>query len=478
MPMKKGSEEKKKTVPKILRLGIVRAGRFVEERLMRKPKDVTIGTSEKATFMVPLEGFPESFKLFWYRKGKYYLCFTKKMQGKLSINGEIFNLAQIATSNFVKQSKGYLFMPLDENSRGKLKFGDVSLLFQFIDPPKPLPKYQLPASVRGGILTNIDSKMFISLGISLGVHIAFVAFAFWWQGHMITHLEENHIYSKAFELLKTEVEMEQKKKPIVVKTNNNAGKGKKKAAPAPAPVRHVRKVAHRHHRRGGGGIHKISAAAHRKKLLASVRSNSVIKYLGAMGKDGIIKGATVKSGATMSALKDAFGSKTGVKAAKAGTGLVGYKGGPKTGVNTGAGSYKGLSNKEIGGPIKTGKVGRVVKSKNEEVAVRLRIGGHMGSQIGGKIDAHSVERLFRRKQSAIKICYERILKTNPNIHGKITLIIVIGLSGQVQSVMVRANETGNSRLAACVISRVRSWHFPRPKGSPVTVMYPLLFQKM
>lgn len=478
--MKKAPEAKKKGVQKILRLGVVRAGRFVEERLMRKPGDVTLGTSSKATFMVPVEGFPKSFRLFWFRKGKYYLCFTKKMQGKISIGGELFNLGQMADSNLVQRSRGYLFLPLDDKSRGNLRFGDVSFLFQFIEPPKPLPKYRLPASVRGGAFARIDHNMFIALGISVGLHVAFVAFAFWWQGHMITHLTQKVAYNQAFEMLKAEVRTRAKLKPVALKPSENKGKekGKEEKKAAPVAVKRPKRVAH-HGRRSSVKVHKISAAAKKKKMLAMVSSNTVMKYLGTSGKDGIIKAASIgKNGASLDDVNAAFGTKGGIKDAKPGSGMAGYKGGPKMGLPNGASSYAALSRKDVGGNIKTGHVKGTKRGRNDEAKVKMLIRGGHQTQIGGKISEGSVARLFRRKQSAIKTCYERTLKINSKAQGKIKLLIVIGTTGQVQSVRVTQNETGDSQLAACIVSKIRIWHFPRPQGGTVTLMYPILLQKM
>ena len=44
---------------RILRIGIVQGGRIVEERLIRKRDNISIGWSSKATFAVPSETLPK-----------------------------------------------------------------------------------------------------------------------------------------------------------------------------------------------------------------------------------------------------------------------------------------------------------------------------------------------------------------------------------------------------------------------------------
>ena len=50
--------------PKILRIGIIQGARIVEERLVRKRQDVTIGQSTKNMFVIPTEALPKTFTLF------------------------------------------------------------------------------------------------------------------------------------------------------------------------------------------------------------------------------------------------------------------------------------------------------------------------------------------------------------------------------------------------------------------------------
>ena len=52
------------TGPKVLRIGLVQSGRVIEERIIKQRTSVTIGSSEKAMFVVPTTSVPSQFKLF------------------------------------------------------------------------------------------------------------------------------------------------------------------------------------------------------------------------------------------------------------------------------------------------------------------------------------------------------------------------------------------------------------------------------
>ena len=52
-----------KPQPKVLRIGIIQDGKFVEEQVIRDRKPVTIGTSLDATLIVPGSQLPRMFPI-------------------------------------------------------------------------------------------------------------------------------------------------------------------------------------------------------------------------------------------------------------------------------------------------------------------------------------------------------------------------------------------------------------------------------
>ncbi len=59
------------TGPKVLRIGLVRGGRVLEERVIKQRTDVTIGPSEKSMFVLADRSLPSGFKLFELVQGEY-----------------------------------------------------------------------------------------------------------------------------------------------------------------------------------------------------------------------------------------------------------------------------------------------------------------------------------------------------------------------------------------------------------------------
>src|SRR5947209_430270 len=76
-------------MPKILRIGIIQGARIVEERLVRKRQDVTIGQSTKNMFVIPTEALPKSFTLFEVIGPGYALNFSDGTDGRVSLGDQV-----------------------------------------------------------------------------------------------------------------------------------------------------------------------------------------------------------------------------------------------------------------------------------------------------------------------------------------------------------------------------------------------------
>jgi len=80
--------------PKVLRIGLVAAGRILEERIVKQRTNVTVGPSEKSTFVVQAN-LPAQFKLFELVGNDYYLNFLDGMTGRIALATGITDLAAL-----------------------------------------------------------------------------------------------------------------------------------------------------------------------------------------------------------------------------------------------------------------------------------------------------------------------------------------------------------------------------------------------
>ena len=71
--------------------------------------------------------------------------------------------------------------------------------------------------------------------------------------------------------------------------------------------------------------------------------------------------------------------------------------------------------------------------------------------------------------------YERRLKANPKLRGKIVIGFTINTRGRVIETSVASNTMGDSKVAQCIMSHIKRWRFPKPEGGDVSIEFPFVF---
>jgi hypothetical protein len=81
--------------------------------------------------------------------------------------------------------------------------------------------------------------------------------------------------------------------------------------------------------------------------------------------------------------------------------------------------------------------------------------------------------------SEIRYCYEAAMLRSSAIEGKLQVAFVIGAAGRVTRAEPKSSTLSDIRLGDCVISKLKTWQFPRTKGGvDVAVNYPFLFKTL
>lgn len=92
-----------------------------------------------------------------------------------------------------------------------------------------------------------------------------------------------------------------------------------------------------------------------------------------------------------------------------------------------------------------------------------------------KRDFDAISAIVSSHKTSIRMSYEKYLKRDPTLAGKITIRFTIAASGSVTMVTIIENSTGNSDLEDEITRKIRMWRFePIPEGD-VTVTYPFVF---
>ena len=92
-----------------------------------------------------------------------------------------------------------------------------------------------------------------------------------------------------------------------------------------------------------------------------------------------------------------------------------------------------------------------------------------------KNDREKLAAYVRARKGAIQQCYEKELKRNPSLKGKVVVRFSITTSGRTGDIDIEENTTGNEAVASCIKTTIRGWVFPFKPESDVPVAYPFVF---
>jgi outer membrane biosynthesis protein TonB len=448
---------------KILRIGIIQGGRIVEERLVRKRENITIGQSAKNLFVVPSEALPRHWLLFEISGSHYVAHFSDGMDARIAVGNEIISLAQLKQTGKI-QKKGQSYeLPLDDRSRGKITLADMTILFQFVTPPIPQPRPQLPASVRGSVTSDLDWFFTTIAAISFLVHLSLVIYlrSVDWPRkpdiedvpdrfvQMVKKPEEKKPEEKKVEKVEKK---EEEKKPEKKKEEVAKKEEKKELTPEEAAKRAEEKAR--------------QDAERRARLAEQVKSTGLLKLLGAnTGEGGSIADVLGKGDVDRDQEK-AFQGVGGVGVASGNDQLRGIKSG-----GSGSGRVANVGGLRGGGSIAGGGTGEAASEKKVSGSVKSE-----APAVDGELDPAMVAKEVRTRLGAIKACYERALKRNPTLSGKVVIHWTITQAGTVSGVDVEQDTLGDAEVASCIKALVARWRFPAPAGGSVDVSFPFVFQ--
>ncbi len=149
----------------------------------------------------------------------------------------------------------------------------------------------------------------------------------------------------------------------------------------------------------------------------------------------------------------------------------------KAGVGSGGINTAGMS-RNTGG---SGLGGRSTTQVSSGLAA-LGGGGSGGASedggAGGQRASRSreeIERVFDQNKGAIYALYNRALRENPELQGKLVLKLTIEASGEVSQVEIISSELADQELERKLVQRIRMFRFLEKDVPPVTTTKPIDF---
>ena len=454
--------------PKVLRIGVIQGDKMVEERIIRRRETVTVGASEKNHFIVA--GIPGSFELFQVVGTDYILNFTDQMRGRVGLAGGVEKLENLRASGAARNAGQYWQVKLGDTSRGRVTIADTTLLFQFIDAPPVQPRPQLPAAVVGGFAAGIDWLFTAFVMFSFMTHFGFVIFlenADWPMQPTIATIPD----AVAEMIFNDPPAPEPEPEPTEAEVPTEAETETETAEAEPTPRQQEDTAS------SDTPSERQQAANDDARMAASDAAQQVeTLLLGALGSDQGAFADVLRGGAVTGSAEDIMAQAEGVNVAAGSTGGVLRE--------RGGGNQVG-GGQELGGLRRAGD-GTATQQRSEgealqERAPRARMrfsGGDVEDEGGaGDFDQSVVVRMITTRRSAIQACYERELRQNPTLQGRVAIAMTIQESGSVSGVRAAENSTGSDAVASCVVRVVQGFRFnPGPEGGSVSYTFPFVFE--
>lgn len=101
------------------------------------------------------------------------------------------------------------------------------------------------------------------------------------------------------------------------------------------------------------------------------------------------------------------------------------------------------------------------------------------SDVDEGLTRDQVGRVIHAHMNEIRYCYESAVLRAPELEGRMVVQFSIGAPGAVQTAGLGSSTVSDRRLHDCIVSRLKTWKFPKPKGGvTVAVAYPFTFKTL
>jgi len=131
-----------------------------------------------------------------------------------------------------------------------------------------------------------------------------------------------------------------------------------------------------------------------------------------------------------------------------------------------------LSKSTGGGKLASRRTTKVSSNIDTGPAAKPAKRGKSGRAIRPQFE---IEQVFQKNKSAIYTIYNRALRKDPTLQGKVVIELTIAANGSVISARILSSELNNKKLERKLIARVKLFRFKPGNTEKVTVKYPIDF---
>ena len=162
-----------------IRVGLIYDDAVIDERIVDSPRPVSVGTELGATLSVDAPDLPRQIALVDWHDGGYVLRAFPEMTGRVRTDHGVEALEE-AAFGCDTGGDGAALIPLTEISEGRIAFGDAVVLIQRVSPTSEPQRPALPDELKWSLRAGLDARLAGTLAAVALLQIGFVA---WTQFH-------------------------------------------------------------------------------------------------------------------------------------------------------------------------------------------------------------------------------------------------------------------------------------------------------
>ena len=95
----------------------------------------------------------------------------------------------------------------------------------------------------------------------------------------------------------------------------------------------------------------------------------------------------------------------------------------------------------------------------------------------GRLTQSMIRSVVNARKKSVSICYQRELKGNTSLGGKMEFLVTVQPTGAVSKATVRTSEFKGTALAHCIAEKIVAWRFPEFDGDSQQVVVPFVLQR-
>lgn len=423
-----------------LRIALIHGGRIIEDRTLEagKKSAVSVGADPKSTFCVPMGELPRTVTVFRVTRDGAVLVKENVTEGRVAVAGADVALAQLPAGD----------VSLGKGSKGRVKIGDVTVLFQMVTPAVAQPVPELPRGSRG-VVAQLDRAFVVTMALSFAAHLIGASYVMAQPTPPEPELSLADLQQDRF----AAVLMPIPKQPQPTMPD------KKPEAAVEAPKKDVPKkdvVADNTPAKPRGPVSS-------DEMKAKLSRMGMLRVIGAVGGAGGIVGDLLKDSTGVGNVSDAMKNASDVRVANAADALRAERKGPESGDTVSV------------NPVGTDGVRNVVLDDRRAVNVAGRVREETIQVDGPDISPEALGSWMRGRRGAIQSCYERELKRNHSLSGRLVLKFSISSRGRVTGLDLSEGSLQNAAVSDCISSLAKNWVLPFTPEDEVPVAFPFVF---